>query len=64
MGAWEELRETAEEWLAAFKRSPGAAPFREPLTNLDITIDSDRLAHVRADFQVVRMPTHLCSQAV
>jgi hypothetical protein len=28
--------------------------FREPLTNVTITIDSDHLAYVRADFQVIR----------
>ena len=28
--------------------------FREPLTNVTVTIDSDHLAHVRADFQIMR----------
>jgi hypothetical protein len=28
--------------------------FREPIANVAITIDSDRLAYLRADFQVMR----------
>ena len=28
--------------------------FREPISNVVVTVDSDRLAYLRADFQVVR----------
>jgi len=53
-GAWTNSYQTTEEWLAALKRNPSPAVFREPITNVKVTIDSDRLAHVRADFQVLR----------
>ena len=36
------------------KRNPNPATFREPLTNVSVTIDSDHLAYLRADFQTVR----------
>jgi hypothetical protein len=53
-GEWTNSYQTREEWLAAMKRNPNPATFREPITNVNVTIDSDRLAFVRADFQVVR----------
>jgi len=51
---WTNSYQTAEEWLAGLKKSPNPMPFREPITNTKITIDSDRLAYLRADFQVIR----------
>ena len=36
------------------KNNPNPTTFREPLTNVTVTIDSDHLAYVRADFQVMR----------
>jgi hypothetical protein len=51
---WTNTYQTAEEWLAGLKRNANAAPFREPLTNVKVTIDSDQLAHVRGDFQILR----------
>jgi len=53
-GEWTNSYQTGEEWLAALKRNPNPASFREPITNVKVTIDSDRLAYLRADFQVVR----------
>jgi hypothetical protein len=51
---WTNTYQTAEEWLAGLKRNANAAPFREPLANVKVTIDSDQLAYVRADFQILR----------
>jgi ABC-type sugar transport system substrate-binding protein len=53
-GQWTNSFQTGDEWLAALKKNPNPATFREPTTNVTVTIDSDRLAHVRADFQVMR----------
>jgi imidazolonepropionase-like amidohydrolase len=46
--------QTGEEWLAVLRRNTNFTKFREPITNLHITIDSEALAYVRADFEVVR----------
>ena len=46
--------QTGDEWIAAMKRNANPTIFREPLTNVTVTIDSDHLAYVRADFQVMR----------
>ena len=40
--------------MNAMRRNTSPVPFSEPLTNVAVTIDSDHLAHVRADFQVMR----------
>ena len=53
-GQWTNSYQTAEEWLAGLKKNPNPTTFREPITNPKITIDSDRLAYLRADFQVIR----------
>ena len=53
-GQWTNSYQTAEEWLAGLKKNPNPITFREPITNAKITIDSDRLAYLRADFQVIR----------
>jgi len=53
-GQWTNSYQTAEEWLAGLKKNPNPTAFREPITNAKITIDSDRLAYLRADFQVIR----------
>jgi len=53
-GQWSNTYQTGEEWLAALRRNPNPTTFREPIANVSITIDSDRLAYLRADFQVVR----------
>ncbi len=46
--------QTGEEWLAGLKRNTTFTRFREPMTNVHITIDSDALAYLRADFEVIR----------
>jgi hypothetical protein len=46
--------QTGDEWLAGLRRSTNFVRFREPITNVRTTIDSDALAYLRADFQVVR----------
>ena len=51
---WTNSYQTAEEWLAGLKRNPNPTSFREPITKVKMTVDSDRLAYLRADFQVVR----------
>jgi len=53
-GAWSNTYQTREEWLGALTRNPNPTTFREPITNVHVTIDSERLAYLRADFQVVR----------
>jgi hypothetical protein len=53
-GEWANSYQTTDEWLAALKRNQNPTTFREPITNVKVTVDSDRLAYVRADFQVVR----------
>ena len=51
---WTNSEQTGDEWIAAMKRNATPTIFREPLSNVTVTIDSDHLAYVRADFQVVR----------
>jgi ketosteroid isomerase-like protein len=53
-GAWSTSFQTGDEWLAAMKKNPSPATFREPITNVAVTIDSDHLAYLRADFQIMR----------
>ncbi len=53
-GKWGNSYQTGDEWLAALKHNTNFSKFREPITNITITIDSDALAYLRADFQVVR----------
>jgi hypothetical protein len=43
-----------DEWLASLWGNPSPARFEEPLSNLRVTIDSDHLAHVRADFRILQ----------
>lgn len=52
--AWTNTYQTREEWLGALTRNPNPVTFREPITNVHVTIDSEHLAYLRADFQVVR----------
>jgi imidazolonepropionase-like amidohydrolase len=53
-GEWSNSYQTGDEWLAALKRNPNPVTFREPIANVKVTIDSDRLAYLRGDFQVMR----------
>jgi imidazolonepropionase-like amidohydrolase len=51
---WANSYQTGDEWLAALRSNPNPVTFREPITNVAVTVDSDRLAYLRADFQVMR----------
>ncbi len=53
-GSFANSFQTRDEFLAQFEKNAGQPAFEEPLTNVIVTIDSDRLAYVRADFTVVR----------
>ena len=53
-GQWTNSEQTGDEWIAAMRRGTAAPTFREPLTTVIVTIDSSHLAHVRADFQILR----------
>ena len=53
-GQWANSFQTGDEWIAAMKKNPSSPTFREPITNVVVTIDSDHLAYLRADFQIVR----------
>jgi ketosteroid isomerase-like protein len=53
-GQWANSFQTGDEWIAALKKNPNPTTFREPLTNVVVTVDSDRLAYLRADFQIMR----------
>jgi len=53
-GKWVNTYQTGEEWLTALKGNANFSKFREPITNVKVTVDSDALAYLRADFQVVR----------
>src|SRR5476651_1840564 len=53
-GQWSNSFQTGDEWIAAMTRNANPVTFREPLSNVTVTIDSDHLAFVRADFQVMR----------
>ena len=51
---WANSYQTAEEWIAGLRKNPNPTAFREPISNVKVTIDSGRLAYLRADFQVLR----------
>ena len=51
---WTSSAQTGDEWIAAMRSNSNPVIFREPIANVTVTIDSDHLAHVRADFRVMR----------
>lgn len=51
---WTNTYQTMEEWLAGLKKNASAPPFREPLSNVKVTIDGGHLAHLRGDYHIVR----------
>ena len=53
-GTFANSYQTGDEFLAQFEKNAGQPKFEEPITNVVVTIDSERLAHVRADFAVLR----------
>ena len=46
--------QTGEEWLAGLRRNTNFTKFREPIANVHVTIDSEALAYLRADFEIIR----------
>ncbi len=53
-GVFATTYQTADEWIAGLRRATNAQNFEEPLTNVTVTVESGHLAHLRADFRVVR----------
>jgi len=53
-GKWSNNYQSGEDWVGGLKKNPGFTKFREPIANVKTTVDSDALAYLRADFQVVR----------
>jgi len=53
-GKWTNTFQTGDEWVAALRKNTNFMKFREPITNVKTTVDSDALAYLRADFEVVR----------
>ncbi len=53
-GQWVNSYQSAAEWLDGIKKNPIPFTFREPLFNVTITVDSNQIAYLRADFEVVR----------
>jgi SnoaL-like domain len=53
-GKFGNTYEAGDAWVASLKRNTNFSKFREPITNVKVTVDSDALAYLRADFQVVR----------
>jgi len=41
------------EWLDRSRANQDAAPFEERISNIQVTIDSGQLAHLRADFAII-----------
>ena len=53
-GTFVNSYQTGDEFLAQFEKNANQPRFEEPITNVVVTIDSERLAYLRADFTVVR----------
>jgi len=51
---WNNSYQSGEEWVASLKGNANLLKFREPISNVTVTVDSGSLAYVRADFEVVR----------
>jgi hypothetical protein len=46
--------QTFDDFVALLEKNADAPKFKEPLTNVEITVDSGFLGYLRADFTVVR----------
>ena len=53
-GQWINSFQAGDEWVAGLKANPNPSAFREPLSNMSVTIDSGRLGYLRADFEIMR----------
>lgn len=52
-GQFRNTVQTAKDWLQGMRQNPGT-PFEERLANIEITVDGEQLAYLRADFEIVR----------
>ena len=53
--------QTGEEFVARLEAAAAQPGFEEPISNVQVTVDSERLAHVRADYAIIRGGTTLAS---
>jgi len=53
-GTFTNTYHTGDEFLAQLEQSRNQPPFQEPIDDVVVTVDSDRLAYLRANFRVVR----------
>jgi ketosteroid isomerase-like protein len=53
-GGFAPSYQTGEEFIAQLEKNANGPKFKEPLTNVHVTVDSASLAYLRADFTVVR----------
>lgn len=53
-GTFSNSTQPVADWLERMRSNTGGQPFREPISNVTITVDSGTLAYLRADFEVVR----------
>lgn len=53
-GTFANTFQTGEEFMAQLEKGASQPKFEEPLSNVHVTVDSGRLAYLRADFKVVR----------
>jgi hypothetical protein len=53
-GSFRNTYQTRDEFMTQFARQAAEPKFSEPISNVDVFVDHDRLAYLRADFKVVR----------
>jgi hypothetical protein len=53
-GTFANTFQTGEEFIASFEKRANQPRFEEPIANVRVTVDSGRLAYLRADFKVIR----------
>jgi hypothetical protein len=51
-GQWTNSVQTGSDWITGLKANPTPVTFREPISNVKVTVDGGHLAFVRADFEV------------
>ncbi len=45
---------SSKEWLEQMRTNANPDPFVDRLSNVEVTIDADQIAYLRADFEIVR----------
>ena len=53
-GSFANSYQTGEEFVMQLEKNAAQPKFEEPISNVAVTIESDRVAHVRAHFAIVR----------